>query len=359
MADLSDATPTPSGQPWVELTPSEGFTGWLAGQQISLAFTTYQTSKLFVLGRCPDVRLGVVERTFPRCMGLWGDGQTLWVSSHYQLWRFANVLPPGATYQGHDRLYVPLTAHTTGDLDVHDVAVDAGGRVVFVATLFGCLATLAERDSFTPLWRPPFLSALVAEDRCHLNGLALEGGRPRYVTAVAACDVRDGWRERRGDGGCVLEVPSGRVVAEGLSMPHSPRVHRGRLWLLNSGAGALGSVDPAAGAFTPRAFCPGYLRGLAFSGDYAVVALSRPRREGAFAGLPLEGELARRGAEAVCGLQVIDLRTGALAHWLRLGGEVSELYDVAVLPGVVRPMVLGVQGDEIRRTVVVGREGSL
>jgi uncharacterized protein (TIGR03032 family) len=346
-------------EPWIEVTSSRHFAAWLAEQQVSLAFTTYQTNKLFVLGRHPDGRLTVTERTFDRCMGLWGDGQTLWLSARYQLLRFENLLRPGETYQGCDRLYVPKTVHTTGDLDIHDVAVDASGRVLFVATLFGCLATLNERYSFTPLWRPPFLSKLAAEDRCHLNGLALDEGRPRYVTAVSTSDVADGWRDRRRDGGCVLEVPSGNIVARGLSMPHSPRVHRGRLWLLNSGTGMLGNIDSTSGSFVPLAFCPGYLRGLAFAGDYAVVGLSRPRHDKTFTGLALDEELTRRAAEARCGLHVIDVRSGETAHWVRLEGMVSELYDVVVLPGVTRPSLLGFKSDEIQRTIAVGDPGTL
>ncbi len=359
MTDQSTPPAPAPGEPWIEVTSSRQFAGWLGEQRVSLAFTTYQTGKLFVLGRHPDGRLAVNERNFARCMGLWADGQTMWAASHYQLWRFENLLRPGETYQGCDRLYVPKVGHTTGDLDIHDVAVDAAGRVVFVATLFGCLATLSDRASFTPLWRPPFLSKLAAEDRCHLNGLALEDGRVRYVTAVSTSDVVDGWRDRRREGGVVIEVPGGRVVVERLSMPHSPRVYRGRLWLLNSGTGELGSVDPTSGTFVPLAFCPGYLRGLAFAGDHAVVGLSRPRHDKTFGGLALDEELARRGAEARCGLLVIDLRTGDTVHWLRLEGMVSELYDVAVLPGVVRPTVLGFKSDDIQRVIAVGEEGTL
>jgi uncharacterized protein (TIGR03032 family) len=356
---MADAAAPPADEPWVEVTASRGFADWLAQQQLSLAFTTYQAGKLFLLGRHPDGRLAVFERTFNRCMGLWSDGQTLWMSTLFQLWRMENALRSGENYQGADRLYVPRAGFTTGDLDVHDVAVDHSGRVIFVATLFGCLAALSKRYSFAPLWRPPFLSKLAAEDRCHLNGLAMENGQPRYVTAVSQSDVADGWRDRRREGGCLLEVPSGRVVAEGLSMPHSPRCYQGRLWLLNSGTGFLGSVDPAGGPFTPLTFCPGYLRGLAFSGDYAVVGLSRPRRDKTFAGLPLEDELARRVAEPRCGLHVIDLRSGDVAHWVRIEGLVQELYDVVILPGVLRPMALGFKTDEIQRILAVGDEGKL
>src|SRR5262245_10462527 len=284
-------------------------------------------------------------------MGLWADGQTLWMSTLYQLWHFENLLADGVMHEGYDRLYVPLTGHTTGDLDVHDLAVDATGRVVFVATKFNCLATLAPRASFAPLWRPPFISQLVAEDRCHLNRLALEGGQPRFVTAVSTSDVVDAWRDRRRDGGVVIDVASNGVTATGLSMPHSPRLHRGQLWLLNSGAGWLGPIE--GGRFEPVAFCPGYARGLTFVGDYAIVGLSRPRSDQTFRGLPLDDELARRGAEPRCGLLIIDTRTGDVTGWVRFTGEVAELYDVAALTDVSRPMVLGFKTEEIQHLIAV------
>jgi uncharacterized protein (TIGR03032 family) len=353
-------SPETPAEPWLEVTASRHFADWLAEQRVALACTTYQTGKLLLLGRKPDGQLAVFERNFAGCMGLWGDGQSLWLSTQYQLWRLENLLRPGELYQGHDRLYVPKVGYTTSALDVHDVAVESGGRPVFVATLFNCLATLNERYSFTPLWRPPFVSKLVAEDRCHLNGLALEEGRCRYVTAVSTSDVIDGWRDRRRDGGVVLEVPTGRVVASGLSMPHSPRLHQGTLWLLNSGTGHLGKVDRERGQFEPVTFCPGYLRGVAFVGEYAVVGLSAPRREDkTFGGLALDEELTRRAGTARCGLQLIDLRGGDVVHWTRFEGLVRELYDVVVLPGVERPMAFGFKTDEIQRTVALGDEGTL
>ena len=173
----------------------------MAEMGVSLAFTTYQTGKLFLVGLQPNGKLSVFERTFNRCMGLTAVGNTLYMSSLYQLWRFENVLDAGKDVDGYDRLYVPINGHTTGDLDIHDVAVDGTGRVVFVNTLFGCIATIDDTSSFVPLWKPRFLSKLAPEDRCHLNGLAIENGRPRYVTTVAQTDMADGWRDKRRDGG--------------------------------------------------------------------------------------------------------------------------------------------------------------
>src|ERR1700722_7623779 len=152
-------------EPWVEVTCSLGLTDWLAEQGVSLAFTTYQTGKLFLVGRTSEGRPAVFERTFNRCMGLWGDGQTLWLSTHYQLWRFENMLRPGQTHNGHDRLCVPKLGHTTGNLDAHDVADESSGRVIVAAPSFGGLGAFSERYSFAPLWRPAVLSKLAAEDR--------------------------------------------------------------------------------------------------------------------------------------------------------------------------------------------------
>jgi uncharacterized protein (TIGR03032 family) len=380
----NEATSTAgANEPWLEVQGSRHFLDWLEELDVGLAFTTYQTGKIFFIGRKPQQGLSVFERTFNHCMGLWTavDAQTLWVAAKFQIWRFERAAVDGIAQRpargsdssaeggqaaaaswgdrGYDAVYVPRIGYTIGDVDLHDVAVAADGRVIFVATLFGCLATLSERAGFRPLWRPPFLSDLVPEDRCHLNGLAMRDGRAAYVTAVADCDVVDGWRDRRRDGGCVVEVASGAIVCRQLSMPHSPRWYRDRLWIVNSGTGEFGWIDLASGRFEPVAFCPGYLRGLALVGDYAIVTLSKPRHS-SFHGLELDDQLRQRRAESQCGLHVIDLRSGTIAHWLRLDGPlVTELYDAVALPGVRQPMALGFKTNEIERLLVVDEPGKL
>ena len=342
-----------SATPLFEITTSRHLLAWLAEQKLSLALTTYQIGKLFLLGLKANGDLSIFERTFNRCMGLCPTNNGFYMSSLHQVWRFENLFTQGQQQDGYDRLYVPQVGNTTGDLDIHDMAVDAEGRLLFVNTLFGCLATLSQTHSFRPLWRPPFLSKLAAEDRCHLNGLALQDGQAAYVTAVGESDVVDGWREHRSGGGIVMDLRSDEVVARGLSMPHSPRWHRDKLWLLNSGTGEFGHLEPDSGRFVPVTFCPGYLRGLCFHGDYALVGLSRPRHNRTFSGLALDEALRSRKAEARCGVQVIDLRTGDAVHWLRIEGIVDELYEVIALPGVRRPMALGFKTDEIQRVISV------
>jgi uncharacterized protein (TIGR03032 family) len=350
----SNQAPQDNTRPELEITGSRQFTSWLHEQQLSLAFTTYQSGKLFLIGMREDGRMSVFERTFNRCMGLCGDGQTLYMSTLYQLWRFENALDSTEKHDGYDRLYVPRLAWTTGDVDAHDVAVDSSGRVLFVNTLFSCLATVSERYSFVPVWHPPFVTRLAAEDRCHLNGLALENGEPAYVTAVARGDAHEAWRDHRHDGGIVIDVRTAETVLEGLSMPHSPRVYQNKLWLLDSGNGNFGYVDVARSRFEPVAFCPGYARGLAFAGNFAIVGLSKPRANKTFSGLALDDRLREKNIEARCQLQVIDLTSGDVVHSLRIEGVVSELYDVVVLPGVRRPTALGFKTDEIRRVVSMG-----
>ena len=361
--------------PTFEINTSRQFTSWLAAQNLSLVFTTYQAGKVFFIGLRQNGQLWVLERTFERCMGLYAHNSSLYMSSLYQLWRLENALEPGQIADGCDAVYVPQVGYITGDLDIHDVvlveppqlrgdqqvepqfpSLNNGrlGGVVFVNTLFSCLATISETKSFVPLWKPPFISKLAAEDRCHLNGLAMRDGQPRYVTAVSQSDVADGWRDKRKDGGCVMDISSNQAIATGLSMPHSPRWYKDKLWLLNSGRGEFGYLDLERGVFEAVAFCPGYLRGLSFCGDFAVVGISKPRHNKTFSGLALDEQLQAKQAQARCGLLVIDLRSGDIVHSLRIEGVVEELYDVQVLPGVRRPMAIGLKTDEIRRVISIG-----
>jgi uncharacterized protein (TIGR03032 family) len=335
----------------IQVTCSLHFPSWLAERRVSLAVSTYQAGKLFLLGLKPDGQLSVFNRTFKRCLGLGVDplARTLWMTSEFQIWRFEKTQEP-IDANGFDALYVPRIGYTTGAIDAHDIALMGDARPVFVNTLFSCLATVGDSYSFAPLWRPPFVSRLAAEDRCHLNGLAMADGQPGYVTACSQSDAADGWRDVRDRGGCVVDVRSNEIVLDGLSMPHSPRIHRDRLYLLDSGHGQFGWVDRATGRFEPVAFCPGYGRGLALVGDWAVIGLSRAR-EATFTGLALDTELSRRRTAARCGLQVVDLRTGDAVHWVRFDGGIDELYDVVILPEVKRPKALGFQTDEIRRQV--------
>ncbi|MCF6329696.1 MAG: TIGR03032 family protein [Henriciella sp.] len=341
----------------VEFSVSGGLAATLAKLNISLAMTSYQSGLLYLIGRNKDGGINIHQTAMPKPMGLsTGERGDLTMTAGYQIMRMENILQPGQEINHtFDACYVPRTVHLTGKLDAHDVGIDEQDRAVFVNTRFNCLAVPSARHSFEMIWKPDFISGLVDEDRCHLNGLAMRDGAPAFVTAVSRSDVADGWRDRRASGGIVIDVESEseQIVAEGLSMPHSPRWHDGRLWVLNSGTGFLGTVDLARGVFEPVCFCPGFARGMTIVGDYAVVGLSKPRDNKTFADLPLAANLQQRDTDARCGLHIVDLHTGDAVHWLRIEGVVAELYDVVALPGVRRPMAIGFVTDEIRRMLTV------
>ncbi len=331
------------------LQPSPGLDPWLAEQQLALAFTTYRANRLLLLGRAAAGGLRVHERLFDRPMGLFAEGDSLWMAGRQQLWRLDNHLADGLLHEGGDRLFVPSNCSITGDVNAHELVVPGAGpwagRPLFVNTAFSCLAGLERGSSFTPLWQPPFLARLAAEDACHLNGVGLQDGEPVWASACGHQPGPSSWRNDRRTGGVLLHLPSNSVVVTGLSMPHSPRWHQGRLWLLNSGSGELGWIEHDR--FQPLCALPGFTRGLAFVGDCAVVGLSKLRSP-QFTGLALDDRLAAEGVPGGrCGLRVVDLATGALLHSLDLPEPIDELFDVVALPGVRQPLALGLQDEDI------------
>lgn len=350
----ADAPAGPAENLQTNITCSRGFPQWLAMHNCSLAFTSYQSGQLFLVGTQQNGALSLHQRNFVRAMGLIGDSQRLLLAGLAQIWRFENVLGPDERANEHfDKLYVPRRGQTVSDLDVHELGIDAAGRLLFVNTKYSCLATDSVVHSFKPVWRPPYISRLAPEDRCHLNGLAMENGVPRFVTSVSTTDIVDGWRNHRRDGGVVVDVQTDAVVAEGLSMPHSPRLHDGALWFLDSGNGYLTRMDLESKARERVAFCPGFLRGLSFHAGHAFVGLSMPRREGVFSGLNLQDELDSRKADAWCGLQIVSTANGDIVEWLRLEGGIKELFDVRVLPGVKCPMALPTFGPDLASFITI------
>ena len=302
----------------------------------SLIVSTYQTGKLICMRRDQET-VNTHFRDFQRPMGITIYGDRLVLGTQSEIWDYRNVpdAAPKIEPQGkHDACYVPRNRHYTGDIAIHEVAF-AQGQLWIVATSFSCLATLDAHHSFLPKWRPNFVSALSPEDRCHLNGLCVVDDRVRYVTALGRTDSAGAWRENKASGGILMEVPSSEIVAEGLSMPHSPRWHNGKLWVLESGKGELCTVDPDSGEVETVAELPGFTRGLVFAGPLAFVGLSQIRESSTFGGLPLEERLEER----LCGVWLVNVETGNIVGFVRFEDLVQEVFDVAVLPGARYPEI--------------------
>ena len=329
----------------------EGFAEWMAGSSGSLALTTYQAGKVALVGH-DGRQVTLIPREFDKPMGLAADsgGRRLALATRNAVILLADAPLLARDYlqvqQGkYGALYLPRAAFFTGDLNVHDLAYDSGGALWLVNTRFGCLAHLSDGHSFVPKWKPPFVSEIVPEDRCHLNGLAMVDGRPRYVTCLGETDTPGGWRENKASGGVVVDVESNDVVLRGLSMPHSPRWHADRLWVLNSGAGELWAVDTKTGRHDVVAALPAYLRGLCFAGPYALVGMCQIREKHIFGGLPVQ----QRFDKLLCGVAVVDTRSGEQVGMIEFTSGVQELYEVLFLPGVRRANILNTEKEATRQ----------
>lgn len=336
-----------------DISFSGGLAEFLANQNISLAFTSYQAGGLYLIGHEPNGKLSLHQTGYSQAMGVAGDQNRIYLATHTELIRLENVLAADQMVNNlHDKVYVPRNVQVTGAIDIHELGVRSNGTIVFVNTRYSCLCEPSLSHSFKPVWKPDFISKLAPEDRCHLNGLAMKNGEPKYVTAVCRSDVVDGWRDRRHASGIIIDVETENIVCEELSMPHSPRWHDGRLWVLNSGTGELGWVDEKNKSFNPIAFFPGFLRGLAFHNGHAIVTLSKSRYK-RFDGLALAGTLEEKDADAWCGVQIISLLTGDVVQWVRFDGVIEELFDICVLNNVKNPLTLGLNSKEIRDFITI------
>lgn len=294
-------------------------------------------------------QLTLLLRQFQKPMGIALRAQQLAIATQDEVWLFANAPDLAPTYLEdqpgrYDALYLPRALHFTGDLNIHDIAFGNDGLWV-VNTRFSCLSTLSTDFSFIPRWRPAFVSDDVPEDRCHLNGLAMVDGQPRYVTALGETDTAGGWRDNKHSGGILIDIEQHEVIWRGLCMPHSPCWHDDRLWVLNSGAGELWQVDPQSGQHHVVCALPGFLRGLCCVGNWAIVGLSQGRERHMVGELPVQ----QRFSQLLCGVAIIDLTTGDVTGTLEFTTGCQEISTIQFLPQIRRPTILNAEKAAIRQ----------
>lgn len=318
--------------------------------RISLAVSTFQAGRV-ILVRNDNGVLNTHFRLFQKPMGITADSTRLTIGGANTVWYYRNMPavakkldPPGK----YDACYLPRQIHVTGDIDIHEMAYDGGGQLWLVNTRFCTLCVLDPDHSFDPRWRPHFVSALAPEDRCHLNGLCMINGTPKYVTALGETDTPGGWRENKRSGGILMDVETNEVLLRGLSMPHSPRWYRNRLWLLESGEGSLGWVDLESKSLHTVAKLPGFTRGISFVGPLAFIGLSQVRESAVFSGIPLVERLEER----TCGVWVVNIETGETVAFLRFEQGVQEIFAVQVLPARF-PEMLEWNDEKLKHSYVV------
>jgi uncharacterized protein (TIGR03032 family) len=317
----------------------------------SLLVTTYQAGKLIALRSDGDA-LNTHFANFRKPMGLVADGQRLVIGTDCGIREFRNVPNVSARLNPpnrHDAVYVFRNHHVTGNIDIHEMALGPDAECWYVNTRFSCLCTLDHDHSFVPRWRPRFVSSLAPEDRCHLNGLAMADGKPRFVTALGATDTPQGWRQNKKDGGLLLDVETREAVAHGLSMPHSPRWYRDRLWLLESGTGSLVTVELASGKVETVARLPGFARGLDLIGPLAFVGLSQLRETNAFTEIPITDQ----NVDRLSGVWVVNIETAKTIAFLQFSDAVQEIFAVQALPGILFPEILDEESNLLQSTYVL------
>ncbi|MEL7333630.1 MAG: TIGR03032 family protein [Cyanobacteria bacterium J06560_2] len=320
---------------------------------LSVVVSTYQAGKVVVL-RADDGQLNTHFRIFDKPMGLAVNNKRLAIGTRttiWDLWNVPAVAPKVEPADKHDACYLPRNTHITGDIDIHEMAWGNEG-LWFVNTRFCCLCTLSSDHSFIPRWRPDFISSYAPEDRCHLNGLALVNGHPKYVTALGTSNEPRGWRPNKASGGVIIDIETHQHITEGLSMPHSPRWYRGHLWVLESGKGSLSVVDLASGETQIVAQMPGFTRGLDFCGPFAFVGLSQVRETAIFGSIPITEEVEER----TCGVWVINIETGKTVAFVKFEAAVQEIFAVQTIPGIAFPEIINEQSELLASAYVLPDE---
>ena len=314
---------------------TQSFAEFLRQARLTLVVSTYQAGQL-VLFRPQGEGVNTHFVAMRRPMGIAvRGGQDLSVGDAHSIHSYRNLPAVGRKLEeGGDAAYLLRRSHVTGDIDVHEMVYADDGELWFINTRMSCLCTLSADASFVPRWKPPFITQYDLLDRCHLNGLGLRDGQPRYVSMLGASDQPGGWRSNKTGGGQIMDLTDNRVLIQGLCMPHSPRWYRDQLWFLSSGEGALKRVD-AHGRVHSVVEVPGFARGLAFFGRYALIGLSQVRETAVFAGLPLT----QRVTERRSGVYLVDIEAGTVVGFLHFTGDVREIFDVQLLPWV-RPSVV-------------------
>ncbi|HEY1683521.1 MAG TPA: TIGR03032 family protein [Tepidisphaeraceae bacterium] len=329
--------PAPSA---IEYVHSTNFPELLRSLNISLAVTTYQAQRLLAFSPQETGKLFMLMRVFERPTGLAIGENQMAMCANNAIWLF---VPAGelrdleGNLQPYDLCLTPHKAYITGDISAHEMAF-IHGQLHIVNTRFSCLCTLDEKYSFRPIWRPPFVTDLMPEDRCHLNGMAIDSSGIRYLTALGESNSKDGWRPNKASGGILMRYPDGQIIARNLSMPHSPRLRNGQLFLLDSGRGELVTINPANGEKQTIAKFPGFLRGLAFHGDYAFVGVCKIREKRTFGNLPIESMYDK----FECAIHAVNLRDGSHS-FIQFTRGIEELFDIQILAGVQKPHVIGME----------------
>lgn len=334
----------------IDYEVSPAFVALLDQLGCSLVISNYQSSTVMTFSGLGDGRPMQMFAPFQAAMGMAIDGGRLAVAARTEVVVLTNIGKLAPSFPKFPNLFdgyfVPRVRYLTGECALHDLVFD-GASLLAVNTRYSCICRIDGIHSFVPLWQPPFIGEIRPEDRCHLNGMIVENGQLRYVTALGRTDTPRGWTTDKLTGGVLLDVPSGEVVAGNLCMPHSPRLIGDTLVLVEAGTGSLLQIDRQSGAHTTIVRLPGFARGIAEHAGYLFVGLSLVRESLGFKNLPIE----QSGVDLICGVVAVEMATGRVVGTLRYTGGCTEIHDIQVMAGVRRLGISGWEADTATRAV--------
>ena len=312
----------------------------------SIAISTYQAGKVILISPKNRDELIQLPRNFAKPMGIAVKGKNMVFALRDEVLILSNSPGLAEKYPKqpgvYDAFFTPRQSFYCGAVDMHDIEWGKD-ELIGVNTRFSCLVRLSKEYSFEPFWQPPFISELLPEDRCHLNGVAMQDGKPKYVTALGKSDTAAGWRERKANGGIVMDVETGEIILENLSMPHSPKIYDGQLYVLLSGTGELIRVDVENKKYDILKSMEGFVRGMDRYGDYLFIGLSKLRTTSkAFQELPVSQK------SVFAGVMVLYMPTFSSVGYIKYESSVDEIYDVTIIPDTVRPGLLNNSKPEFR-----------
>ncbi len=320
----------------------------------SIVISTYQAGKLIFLSPKDENSIIQLPRTFDKPMGVAEDLEKgkLALACKDKVIVFANSEDLASHYpkapKKYDALYLPRMTYHTGYLDIHDLSFGENGDLYAVNTLFSCIIKINDDYNFTPYWTPPFIDKLVSEDRCHLNGMAMKNGKPKYATAFGRGNTHQSWREDITNTGIIIDIETNEIVAENLAMPHSPRIFGDDLYVLLSATGELLKIDLENGNHEVIVKVEGFVRGMSLHKDYLFIGLSKLRKNSStFAKL----DFAEKANQS--GIMIIHLPTASVVGKFSYLSSVDEIYDVHILPNKKRPNILNTITDDHKAAMMI------
>lgn len=312
----------------IKFNYSKNLVNFLELTKLSLVMSNYQANKVMIIGAY-NGNLDIRYKNFQKPMGMCATNGKIFAGFKHMIWEFHNFENAAKKIdinRDYDACYLPLNIHITGNIDIHEMEY-LNNELYFINTQFSALCKLQSKNSFKPIWKPPFISELLPIDKCHLNGLCSRDNEPRYVTALGKSDEPLGWRKNKTNGGILMDIKTNKIILDGLSMPHSPRWYKNRLWYMESGKGTLSYIDLKNNKTKEVAKIPGFTRGLYFLGDFAFVGVSKVRESATFSGLPIT-KLPKR----VSGIWVIDINSGNIVTFIEFTEGIDEVFSVLALP---------------------------